>query len=243
MPDYERAPIKEALIDIRVEPSQMPFESLQELGTHLNDYPKRETRNFGAVTIQLGTGIAPTMEQKPWSLVFKNGQDNQVAQFRLDGFTFSRLEPYQDWEHLRDEARRLWEIYRRATGSRKILRVAVRYINVLNLPGERVEPQEYLNIFPTVPQNLPAGLRDFGPFSMRLPFGQNDLHGVLVVNQGNTLTAKPDCVAIVLDFDLYVDNPPVTNEQELWGFFEKLRERKNLYFEASITDKTRELIS
>ena len=43
---------------------------------------------------------------------------------------------------------------------------------------------------------------------MCLPFGQNDLHGVLVVNQGNTLTAKPDCVAIVLDFDLYVTIRP-----------------------------------
>jgi uncharacterized protein (TIGR04255 family) len=216
---------------------------LQELGAHLNDYPKRETRNFGAITIQFGTGIASTAEQKPWSLVFKNGEDNQVIQFRPDGFTFSRLEPYQDWEHLRDEARRLWDIYRRATGIRKILRVGVRYINVFNFPGEKVEPEEYLNIFPVVPQNLPAGLRDFGPFSMRLPFYQSDLHGVLVMNQGNTPMAKPGSIPIVLDIDLYVDNPPVTNEQELWGFLEKLRERKNLYFEASITDKTRELIS
>ena len=163
MPHYERAPIKEALIDIKVEPSQMPFESLQELGTHLNDYPKRETRNFGAVTIQLGTGIAPTMEQKPWSLVFKNGQDNQVAQFRLDGFTFSRLEPYQDWEHLRDEARRLWEIYRRATGSRKILRVQCAILTCRICLGKGLNHRSTLT-FSTVPENLPAGLRDFGPF-------------------------------------------------------------------------------
>jgi uncharacterized protein (TIGR04255 family) len=243
MPHYERAPITEALIDIRVEPSQIRFEDLQGLGTHLDDYPVQETRNFEAVTIQFGTGIAPTREQKPWSIVFRNKDNNQVAQFRVDGFTFSRLEPYQDWEHLRDEAKRLWDIYCRATEPRKILRVAVRYINVLNLPGEKVEPEEYLNIFPVVPQNLPAGLRDFGPFSMRLPFHQSDLHGILMMNQGNTPMSKPGCIAIVLDLDLYVDNPPVTSEQELWGFLEKLRERKNLYFEASITDKTRELIS
>jgi uncharacterized protein (TIGR04255 family) len=119
----------------------------------------------------------------------------------------------------------------------------VRYINVLTFPGEKVEPEEYLNIFPEVPQNLPGGLRDFGPFSMRLPFYQSDLNGVLVMNEGNTQPDKAGIVPIVLDLDLFVDNPPVSSEQELWDFLEKLRERKNLYFEASITDKTRELIS
>lgn len=243
MPHYKRAPIKEALIDIKIEPSPLRFEDLQSLKNHLSDYPKQETRNLGAITIEVGTSVASTTEQKPWSVLFRNEDDNQVVQFRLDGFTFSRLEPYQDWEHLRSEARRLWDIYRKATGPRKIVRVAVRYINVLNFPGERVEPEEYLNMFPEVPQNLPKDLRDFGPFSMRLPFYQSDLKGVLVMNEGNTQPKTTDAVPIVLDFDLFVENPPVTNEQELWDFFEKLRERKNLYFEASITDKTRELIS
>jgi len=52
-----------------------------------------------------------------------------------------------------------------------------------------------------------------------------------------------DFVPIILDFDLYVDNPPVDAEEDLWAFFEELRKRKNLYFEACITDKTRRLIS
>ncbi len=183
MPHYRKAPITEALIDIKTESSPLRFEDLQSLKSHLSDYPKQETRNFGSVTIEVGKGVASATEQKPWALVFRNNDGNQVVQFRLDGFTFSRLEPYQDWEHLRTEARRLWDIYRAAIGPRKIVRVAVRYINVLNFPGEKVEPEEYLNMFPEIPQKLPEGLRDFGPFSMRLPFHQNDLKGMLVVNR------------------------------------------------------------
>ena len=242
MPHYNRAPITEALIDIRTEPSPLRFEDLRSLKQHLGDYPKEESRNLSSVTIQFGTGVAPTTEQKPWALVFRNRDDNQVVQFSLNGFTFSRLEPYQDWEHLRDEARRLWDIYREVVAPKSIVRVAVRYINVLKFSGERVEPQEYFRIFPEVPKNLPPELRDFGPFSMRLPFFQPDLQGVLVINQGNAVPQTPGFVPIVLDFDLYVDKPPVSGEQELWEFFEKLRTRKNEYFEASITDKTRELI-
>ncbi len=243
MPHYNRAPITEALIDIRTEASQLRFEDLQALKRHLGDYPNEETRTLGEFRFQFGQEVQAASHQKPWALLFRNQGNNQVVQFRMDGITFSRLEPYETWERLSSEARRLWDIYRQAVGAQKIVRVAVRYINLFKLPGPSVEPEEYLNIFPQVSQKLPRELRDFGPFSMSLPMHQPDLEGILVINERNALQAEPDIVPIIVDFDLYVDNPPVSNEEELWAFFERLRERKNLYFEASITDKTRELIS
>jgi uncharacterized protein (TIGR04255 family) len=244
MPHYNRAPITEALIDIRVEPSTpLKLEDFHPLKARLPDYPKEETRNLNAVTIQFGAGISQTTAQQPWALVLRNAENNQVVQFSLNGFTFSRLEPYQDWEHLRDETKRLWDIYAGLAKPKNITRIAVRFINVFKFPGERVEPDEYLNIFPEVSRGLRPELRDFGPFSMRLPFPQQDLKGVLVINQGNGIPQPgAGIIPIILDLDLFVDNPVVANEEELWSLFEKLRVRKNEYFEASITDKTRELI-
>jgi len=243
MPHYKRAPITEALIDIRTEVSGLRFEDLHAIKKNLSDYPKEETRTLDEFKFQLGTEVQAASQRKPWALLFRNQENNQVVQFRLDGFTFSRLEPYENWERLSSEARRLWGVYREVAGKQKIARIAVRYINLFKLPGDKVEPEEYLNIFPQVPQTLPEELRNFGPFSMSLPMGQPDLKGVLVINQRNALMAEPGIVPIVVDFDLYVDDPPVSGEDELWAFFQKLRERKNLYFEACITDKTRELIS
>jgi uncharacterized protein (TIGR04255 family) len=244
MPHYNRAPITEALIDIRIEPStHLKLEDFQPLKARLADYPKEETRNLNAVTIQFGAGISQTTEQKPWALVLRNADNNQVVQFSLNGFAFSRLEPYQDWEHLRDEAKRLWAIYSELAKPKSIARIALRFINVFKFPAERVEPDEYLNIFPEVPKGLRPELRDFGPFSMRLPFPQLDLQGVLVINQGNGIPQPGDVIIpIILDLDLFVESPKVANEEELWALFEKLRVRKNEYFEASITEKTRELI-
>jgi len=165
------------------------------------------------------------------------------VQDRLDGFSFSRLEPYEDFDKLKSEARRLWNIYREVARPTKVTRLAVRYINQLNLPGNKVEPEDYLNAYPYVSERLPDELRSIGPFLMNLQLLQDDLKGVLVFNQALAAPKKPDTVSIVLDFDLSVSDPPVTNEQELWEFFERLRQRKNEYFEAFITDKTRELIS
>ena len=242
MPHYNNAPITEAIIDIRAE-SAVQFEDLQNIRKRLSDYPHEEARNLGEGMIQFGPSVQATAHQRPWALVFRNQDGNQVLQIRLDGLTFSRLAPYEDFERLRDEAKRLWGFYREIAHPGKITRVAVRYVNQLNLPAATtVEPAEYLNTFPQISDKLPAELRDFGPFLMHLRMLQYDLKGTMVINEGNTPPKSPDTISIVLDLDLFVENPPVSNEQELWEFFDKLRARKNIYFEACITDKTRELI-
>ena len=163
----------------------------------------------------------------------------------LKSHPFSRLVPYEDFEHLRDEARRLWDIYRDLMRPKQVTRVAVRYINLLNIPTDatgRLELEEYLNVFPRVSDRLAPELRDFGPFLMNLHMRQPDLKGLLVLNEAMAPSKTPETISIVLDFDLFVEKPPITAEQELWAFFDRLRERKNQYFEACITDKTRELI-
>lgn len=245
MPHYKNAPIREAVVDIEADSSLgIDFEKLRAIHRQIiTEYPREETRHLSEGLFQFGPEIKATAQQKPWALLFWNTLNNQVVQARLNGFSFSRLEPYEDFDHLKNEARRLWDIYREVARPTKVRRVAVRYINQLNLPGNRVDPEDYLNAYPYVSERLPDALRSIGPFLMNLQLLQDDLKGVLVFNQALTAPKKPNTVSIVLDFYLSVSDPPVTNEEELWEFFEKLRQRKNEYFEAFITDKTRELIS
>ena len=248
MPHYLHAPITEALIDIKVELApEVRFEDLQALRQHFApDYPREDTRSVAEALVQFGPAVQASAKQTRLGLGFWNISNNQVVQVRLDGYTFSRLEPYEDFERLRDEARRLWNIYRDVVRPRRVTRVAVRYINQFNIPatpGERIELEDYFYTFPQVSEKLPPELRDFGPYLINLRMHQPDLHGFLVLNQAMTSPRSPRTISIVLDFDLYVENPPITDEQTLWTFFDKLRERKNLYFEACITDKARELIT
>jgi len=241
---YKKAPITEALIDIRVElSSELRFEDLSAFRKHVgSDYPREETRNLSQAMLKFGPSVQASAHQQPWGLMFRNESNTQVVQVRLDSFTFSRLEPYEDFEHLRDEARRLWDIYRELVRPKKVVRIAVRYINQFSLPGTRVEPEDYLKTFPHLSEELPKDLRNFG-FLMSLRVPQPDLDGLLVINEAGTPPKKPETVSIILDLDLSVESPAIGSEEEMWTLFQKLRERKNLYFEACITDKTRELIS
>jgi uncharacterized protein (TIGR04255 family) len=242
---YKNAPITEALIDIRVElPSEFGFEQLQAIRSLVaHDYPREETITMGMAKISFVPEIQASGQHKKIGLKLWSAGDKQVFQARLDGFTFSRLEPYETWERLRDEARRLWDVYRGFVNPTKITRVAVRYINQLSFPGVRAEPEDYFKTFPSLTPDLPKELRDFGPFVMSLHLPQPDLKGTLVINEASAQPKRPDTLSTILDIDLFVERPEITDEESLWTFFQKLRDRKNLYFEACITDRTRELIT
>jgi uncharacterized protein (TIGR04255 family) len=242
---YDHAPITEALIDIRIEPpSGFGFEQLQPIKQHLSgDYPHQQELQRGQAQLSIGEEIKAETSQEKWGLRCFSADGKQAVQAQTDGFTFSRLEPYETWEHLRDEAKRLWQIYRDHVKPAGIVRVAIRYLNQINLPGSSADPEVYLNTYPQLASNLPEELRQIGPFSMTLRIPQPDLNGMLVINEAlaNKQTVK-NTVPVILDLDLFVSTPKITDDGSLWDLLERLRERKNIYFEASITDKTRELI-
>lgn len=177
MPHYKNAPIREAVIDIKVELSpDIDLEKLRAIHRQIvTDYPREETRHLSEGLFQFAPEVRATAQQKPWAVLFWNAPNNQIVQARLDGFSFSRLEPYEDFDHLKTEARRLWDIYREVALPTKIRRVAIRYINQLELPGNRVDPEDYMNAYPYVSEKLPDELRSIGPFLMNLQLLQDDL--------------------------------------------------------------------
>lgn len=242
---YEHAPITEALIDIRVEFSR-PFDidQLQPMKNRLGDrYPRIQPRTLAQAQIVFGSESKAEATNTPWGLQFFSGDDKEVFQAHMQGFTFSRLEPYQTWERLRDEAKHVWGIYKNVVKPTKVTRVAVRYLNQFHFPGANIEPEDYLYTFPQLSTHLSNDLRYFDAFLMSLRIPQPDIGGTMVINESvPNEPKKDDTVSIILDLDLFVENPKVTDDQSIWDLLEHLRKRKNLYFEACITDKTRELI-
>jgi uncharacterized protein (TIGR04255 family) len=242
---YDHAPITEALIDIRIEPpSGFGFEQLQPIKQHISaNYPRQQELQRGQAELSIGEEIKAETSQKKWGLLCFSDDGKQVFQAHTDGFTFSRLEPYETWERLRDEAKRLWRIYRDHVKPVKVVRVAVRYLNQINLPGTSANPEDYFNTYPQLASNLSEELRQIGPFSMTLRIPQRDLNGMLILNEAlaSEQTVK-NTVPVILDIDLFVPTPKIADDGSLWDLLDRLRERKNIYFEACITDKTRELI-
>ena len=234
------APIKEALIDIQVAfPKKVTVEALNSKYARIADqYPKHETLQRGEFGLRNEDGHPTTVTIGHTIAGYRYSSEDgrRVAQFRVDGFTFSQLEPYNTWEELKEEAARLWEVYVDAVSPDPITRVGTRYINILKLPL-KTELKEYLEAPPTIP----AGLnQELGSFLTRV-----DLHDPTIDARGfltQALEGVHDNYApIVLDIDVFVTKEFDPREDNLWQCLEQLRDFKNTVFFESITDKAVEL--
>jgi len=239
---YERAPITEALIDISVtlRLERQSLEVLKSVHPLISDqYPREELRSVTEGEFQIAKEPKATVSSRPLGYAFHSVDGRQVVQARLNGFTFSRLEPYETWERLRDEGRRLWNVYSKVVEPERVAGVALRYINKLVIPFESVNLAEYLNIRPEFPDNLEAATSEF---SFRVVVQQEDFGGVLIVMESSLPPPAAKSLAVLLDLWVYKNNPSLVSDEDLWSLLETMRSRKNTYFETAITDKIRELI-
>lgn len=247
---YSKAPITEAVIDLRVTQRQdFSIEDFAPIREAIADcYPREESLYSGQVNIPVGEAVQVETFHQQTGFRFIEQDGRQIFQARMDGFAFSVLAPYDRWESFRDEAHRLWILYKSATKPENITRVAVRYINRIDIPTAdafTVRLEDYLRTYPEIPSGWPR--KDLWTFFVQLQILQEDLRCMLVVNQGTTQSPNLETTSILLDFDLfreeYEEPWQADDDAVVWEFLEQLHDRNNEYFERSITDKTRGLIS
>lgn len=237
---YPRAPITEALIDIRVTlPERITVADLArvDIGDDVG-YPQRRNQFAGEAHIAIGEQLGASTRQTHVGYAFVSSDERQIVQVRLDGFTFSRLAPYDRWETFREEAHRLWTLYRSVAEPVGIIRVAVRYINRLDLPLPMEDLTDYLRTVPEVSSDLPQGL---GSYLMQLEIPQEDMGASVLLNEALLQSPDIDTASVLLDIDLFRPLEASIAEEELWDLLDQFRVRKNEVFEACITERTREL--
>lgn len=218
---YSRSPLVEAILDFQVEvPEDRGPSDLAQCRDAA--YPE-------------GKSLPPPQK----GVLQASGDGKQLFQARSDGLTVHRLAPYQGWTPFREEVRRLWEIYRRTIRPRKVERVALRYINRLDLPFPIAEIKDYLRTSPDVSPDLPQGLAGF---FMELNIPQPDLRCTLLLRETVVSPALPGMASVILDLDLFRTEAIPSEEADLWAFLDCLRIRQNAIFEACITDRMRERI-
>jgi uncharacterized protein (TIGR04255 family) len=237
---YQKAPITEAVIDLRVElPSKVSVDDLAMV--HRGEeaaYPTIERMNAAVGQMMLGPQVSASASTQHIGFLFKSADGKQVHQARMDGFTMSRFAPYPCWNDFRAEAQRIWNIYRSVAEPSKVVRVAVRYINRIDIPLPLNDLEVYLRTVPKVSPDLPQGLSSY---FMHLVMPLQDIQSHAVIIETIIDPASPNIVSIVLDIDVFrtIDLP--SEEDAMWVLIEQFRGVKNRVFEACITDKARDL--
>ncbi len=235
------APIVEAIIDFRVmlSPDFDPkiFASIKE-NLHTK-YPKVQVGHMISGSIKIKDDkpiIEPPEDMGIKGYKFTSDDGKEVAQFRIDGFTFSRLHPYTKWEQVLEEAKRLWKLYASKASPKAINRIAVHYINRLDIPSPVEDFADYLTSPPVLPSRLP---QELSQYLFRLVIHENELSAGIV--QTLVKSPKKKHIGIIMDIDVFKASKGGINEDGIWPTFDRLRELKNRIFFNLITEKTARL--
>jgi uncharacterized protein (TIGR04255 family) len=230
------APIAEAVIDFRV---------LRREGVVVNQFGDL-TRFIGPqysqtslmqslearFGIDRGKPVSPTQVQSAIGWLYQKA--GAVAQFRTDGFTFSKLEPYTTWEDVFGEAYRLWKIYLEIARPLETKRLAVRYINRLRVPGP-ADLRDYLEAPPVLPPPIPSAMREFLTRVLVLDSVRN---ASAILIQALEASLDPATIQLLLDIDAFREVALLPEDSSLPEIFEQLRGLKNDIFFASVTEQT-----
>ena len=240
------APITEALVDLHVEQDNLSFAKLQAAFGDLDfGYYLKGPIAQGRIGFKLtGDGKQPeTMaESAQIGLRLHSNDEKYIAQCRVNGFTLSRLPPYEDWPSLINETKKIWSIYRQRTRPIKVIRIATRFINNLQLPLMQGEPfQKYLEKFADVPEEVPQSLTAFYQ-----RFQLVDQLSMATVNLTLALESLPPgkpepVIPVIFDIDAFVHKELDIEDVELWNILDNLRELKNRCFFSALTEPALEL--
>jgi len=241
-----KAPITEAIIDLRAQVGAgATVESLRSALQSLDfGYEPRGPilRGTFGFSVNVENEPAATASVPQTSLIgvrFDSKDGKYVAQFSIEGFTLSRLAPYESWDPLIVEAQRLWKIYRQCAAPSYVTRAATRFINNLQLPlTQRASYRHFLQSLPDFSPEMPQMMSRFiQQFYLRDP----DTEATVIFSQALDQAVKEGPVPIIVDVDVYRDHRFPATGNEVWEYLNRLRELKNRVFFSAITEEAAEL--
>lgn len=246
-PPLARAPIVEAVIDIRarlgvelkegrIKPSlEAKLDGYQFLDSQQQIEIQHE------VSLQGEASHSPIVRKLGWKgMRFQSTDKKYIAQFNRDRFVFSRLEPYESWNRLYQECMRLWHVYVELTQLIEIHRIGLRYINRIQLPPDELRFEDYLEVAPQAPKGLDL------PFHSFLYQDTLAVPGyAYAINVAKTIQppAAPGIqgLGLILDVDVYTTQGVELDEAFLEQRLLEMRWLKNKVFFGSVTPNARKL--
>ena len=237
------APITEALIDFRVTHREgLTFAQLKSAIDSIDmGYYVKGPISVGSFGFMLAPDGQPstTTESSQVGVRLHSNDGKYVAQFTIAGFTLSRLPPYETWENLLAETRRLWAVYVQCLSPKSVERVATRFINNLQLP---LEPgasfQLYVNKLIDVPDEAPQVVEAFLQ-RFRLVDIESGARVIVTIALDGLKAGVP--APVILDVDAFIAANFKPMDGTIWSLLEKLRKLKNRSFFGTITEVAAEL--
>jgi len=232
---YKNAPIIEAVLEFIVDPvPEIKADQLEKIQSALSEqYPLKSNIQAASVSIQLSneSSVVNTQQAKQ-GIRLESADKKRVLQIYHNRFAYSLMAPYTEWSLFRDEAKKLWNIYKKYVKPKMIVRVGLRNINRIDAEdGTKLE--KYFKLYPNVPDDVKEPIANF-LLKLQIPSAA----GMAVIHQA-AAPHKDGKISIILDIDLSNEKKISVSRNDAWTLLEKMRTRKDQLFETFITPDTR----
>lgn len=237
-----RAPIVEAVVQISARPEVAwdEKEILANLTPQLSGF-ELFSRQSVQHQLTLNPSNVPVVSEANlgWHGVACQSKEERV-QFSRDGFLFSRLHPYQDWNHFLAESMRLWKVFLGTARPLEIQRIGLRFINKIQLPPKETNFEKYIQPYPEPPFNLEL---PFANFLHQDTFAVPGYPYAVTINKTFIPPNNPQIegLNLIVDIDAFTIRPTEVNESTLLSQLAELRWLKNKAFFGSITPESLKL--
>lgn len=233
-PHLNRAPIREALLDIKVD--SRPGITLELLSGFVESVRSQFPDVQPIQTLQTQfdfSGDEPGVRSSSAQIIGSicwNTTKTRAVQARTDGFTVNQVQGYESWEALRSQAEPLWEEYVRLVAPVAVTRCALRYINRLEMPLNQ-DLSHWLRTRAEVPPELPQSLDDYFA-RIVLAFGDDRKAAIIQASEPATGSEHR---GLILDIDVFAEKRFAPSDNAgVWAEFEQLRTIKNQCFFQSL---------
>jgi len=239
-----KSPLREAVIDFKFNfLEEVDISKLEAAHEQIKDaYPIKEVMDVNSLMFDIKVGNTPKFEHTQGRAGFRflNETKDIVIQFRVDGFTFSKIKPYTSWEEVLELAKSAYTLYLQTVSVDKITRIATRYINFIEIEeNEIVDIKKYFHIYPSIPESIDS---PFENYLMRIALRNTEINAVALINQGLVFEPQLDGKvkrSLLMDIDCYKENQTISTDNP-WDSLIEIKTYTNEIFFSGITDFTKD---
>ncbi len=236
---YSNPPIIEAVCEFRFTPDTewdltIPGFIYEKLNT---DFPHKEERAVQEVTISGGPKGIEQQMRTTQRMVFLTNDKKTLIQVGPHRLAVNRLKPYPTWAGFKPQIAKAFSALTDTLEEvRGLERIALRYINRIEIPSESVDLDDYFEFRPFLGKELPQHMISF-ILGCVLPFSED--RDACKVQLVSAVPEQPDNSAFLLTLDYFVTKAQAVSPDQALGWVESAHEQIENLFEGCIKDTLR----
>lgn len=239
---YRNPPLIEALCEFHFAPeASQDFDSVIQLLSQKIQarFPKRSRLQLQASQIDVNSsGMAEITKQVLPLVRFQSDNEQVLIQVGQNLLTINHLRPYTSWEEFFPSIEAGLHAYREVVNPATLLRIALRYINRIAIPGKRIQLEDYLELRPFIGQ---IALQDLAAFTLGIQIPHEDSRDMLSIQLASADSGSPEAVAILLDLTYFLKRPDDFSLDTVSEWLMAAHTTIEEAFEACLTDQLRNL--